>query len=438
LKHFASLRLPEKLSLSRRNNNATLRKLPSIILATVEWGKKWNILLLTICLLIGWNYRLPWLSFYSPFGWEGMPSVDFHTFYLAGKSWLLQANPYVSPSRGFVYPPTSLPFFGIFTLFDFKFASQLWWVTYLSLFVVALLAFALTLKGDRKYVYLSLAVLLFLTSYPLLDIMQFGQIDLLISDLSVLSLLCERLKHRSVSAVMLSIATLLKGPALLLLIYFVLFRRDLQYLAQFLVSTLMIVGASLLIIPIGLYEYYIVNVLPTLSIALASDWNQSLTGLITLAHMSQITPVVSVAGFVLFGIFSFWVSSKKLASGSKSLRVDAMFLMNVLVMLLFGPRSTIYPYAWVILPLALFLSALLMEQVKLTYLALVVFATFLLNSVLAPDFLRSTASAVVAPHFINYQVLFPSELVGNLILIISLIPIYLHPRTIFRHVKTVQ
>jgi membrane-associated HD superfamily phosphohydrolase len=186
-----------------------------------------------------------------------------------------------------------------------------------------------------------------------------------------------------------------------------------------------IVGASLLVVPVGLYWYYALNVVPTFSTSLTSDWNQSLTGLLSLyAQASQITPIVSLAGFVLFAVFSFWVSSRKLPIGQRMFHADGVFLMNVLVALLFGPRSTIYPYVWVILPLALFLSALLMEQVKLEYFTLVCFATFLLNSVLSPEFLDPTMLRM-----------FPLAVIGNLMLIVSLILIYVRPTTIIRRVK---
>jgi len=135
--------------------------------------------------------------------------------------------------------------------------------------------------------------------------------------------------------------------------------------------------------------------------------------------LSQITLAVSVTALVLFGAFCVWVTSKKIPSHGL-LRADAMFLMNVLVVLLFGPRNTqIYPYVGVILPLAFFLSALLIERVNLGYLTLVAFGTLLLNSVLSPNFLYT-------------PILLPLELIGGLILTISLIPIFIRPSLIFK------
>ena len=381
--------------------------------------------MLTVCLLIGWNYWAPLFLWSTPFALYGGSSQDFHTFYLAGKSWLSHGNPYNvnGGPTAFIYPPTSLPIFGLFGLVDFRLASQLWIVTYFSLFVVALVAIALTLKSDRRNVYVSIAVLLFLTSYPLFIMFQLGQSDLLVASFAILSLVCERFKHRLTSAVMLSVATLLKGPAVLLLIYFVLFRKDFGYLARFLASTLLVVAVSLFIVPIQLYWYYAVNVLPTFSTSFALDSNQSITGLVSLAKLTQITPVVSVAGFVLFGIFAYWISSRKWVVDRPALYGDGMFLMNVLVVLLFGPRSTVYPYVVVILPLALFLSGLLMERVRSAYLVAAGVGTFLLNSTISPDFL-------------NYRTI-PLGLIGNVLMTIALILLYVRPNSVFQRIRKV-
>lgn len=354
----------------------------------------------------------------SPFALYGGNSQDFHTFYLAGRSWLAHGNPYDVNGKPsvFIYPPTSLPFFGLFGLTDFRFASQLWMITYFSLFVVALVAAALTLKNDRRNLYVSIALLLFLTSYPLLILFQLGQSDLLIVSLAILSLVLQRLNHRFDSAVLLSVATLLKGPAVFLLIYFVLFRRDFRYLAQFLASTLVMVAASLLIVPIQFYIDYVFKVLPTFGTSFALDSNQSITGLISLAKLSQFTPLISFAGFSLFAFFAYWTSSRKVVVDS-ALYADGMFLMNVLIVLLFGPRSTVYPYVAVILPSALFFSALLLEHVKSLYLAAVGVGTFLLNSAISPDFLE-------------YRT-FPLAMVGNLLMVIALILLFVRPMKIF-------
>jgi len=161
-------------------------------------------------------------------------------------------------------------------------------LTYFSLFAVAVLALAITIKPGWRYLYVLIAALLVLTSYPLIINMQLGQSDLLVASFGVLSLACERLRRGFMSAVLLSAAVLLKGPAFLLLIYFVIYRRDLGYLAKFLVSTLAIVGISLLVVPANLYQYYFVVFVPRLWGAFGLRSNQSIVGAMSLAGMSQL------------------------------------------------------------------------------------------------------------------------------------------------------
>ncbi len=351
---------------------------------------------------------------------------DFYTFHQAGAAWLIRGNPYnlTGPASGFIYPPTSLPFYGVFALFAFQQASTLWFIVYFSVFLIALLSLVLTIEGERRYVYVLLAVLLLLTSYPLLVLMRWGQSDLLVAGLAILSFVGERLNHRFTSAILLSIATLLKGPAVVLLIYFVIFRRDLRYLGYFLISGLLIVGASLLVVPVGLYWYYLTVVVPSISITL-NPAAQYVANYILLG-MIKLTPVVLLAGTCLFGYFAFWVGSKNLLTNNhRTLSVDGMFLMNVLIMLQFNLRSAYYQYVAVILPLALFLSVLLMQNVKIEYLSLVGLSTFLMNSVVTPDF---------GPRNFDINV-YPFEIVGNVMLTLGIIFMLIRPAAIIRNVK---
>jgi hypothetical protein len=259
--------------------------------------------------------------------------------------------------------------------------------------------------------------------------MQLSQIDLLIASLIILSLATERMKHLFASAVLLAAGVLLKGPAVFLLVYFVIFRRDLRYLANFLLSMLVIVGISLLVVPVNLYWYYIVNVLPAQYSEYSLVDSQSIVRLFYLVGLSKpALEAISVAGFVLLAAFAFYVNQNKWANsfGRKMFRADAMFLLNGLVILLLSPRSLIYPYVWTILPVALFLSAFLVEDVKLAYLALIGFATCFLNS--------SVGLSVLS--FVTYPIILPTFLIGNLIMTLSIIPIYLCPNAIFRNVKS--
>ena len=334
-----------------------------------------------------------------------MVNTGFGVFYYAGKAWLTHGNPYSIGGRPteFVYPPTSLPLFGALALFDFAFASQLWWITYLSVFVAALLILVLTLENGRKYVCIWIAVLLILTSHPLLSLFYLGQSDLLVASLAFLSLAFEKLKHPWPSAVLLSAATLLTVSPVLLLIYFVVFRRDLRYLGRYLLSTLALIGTSLFTVPAGMYWGYLASVSPALAVSFEANWLQSVTEILVL---------------VCFAVFSYWVGSKN-TGACGALRANAMFLMNVLVILFLTSAFAIYSYVWAILPLALFLSFLMMEKTRKEWLLTTGLAACLLNSPLSANFLHC-------------PIQFPLEVLGSFMLTLILIPISVRPTIVLR------
>jgi len=381
-----------------------------------------------------------WFWTYSSYGYATLydhlfsTSSDFSLFYAAGQLWLAGANPYTPSTlpqhfgQVFIYPPTSLPFYGTFALFSWPLAVELWTATYVAVFLVAMLGLAFTLKGERRLILIGLAVILSLTSYPLLILMQLSQSDLLITSLTVLSLVLLRIRRDFASSALLSLAVLLKGSAIFLLIYFVIFRRDLEFLRYFILSTLLFVAASLPAVPIHLYSYYLTNILPAQFNEYQMSSCQTVIHFLYLAGLSRpLLEVVAVAGIGLFAVFAFIMGASEHDKSPQlnSIRHDGFFLLNGLILLLFNPKALIYPYVWVILPLALFLSSILEEDVRLTYLALIGFATCFL----------CTAEATPILSLFIYPMTLPTILIGNIIMIASLVPMYLWPNTIIPSLK---
>ena len=346
--------------------------------------------------------------------------TDFSNLYLNGNWWLSGA--YLDPplhtlTYHFAYPPSSLPFLGLFAEFDFGTAAQLWITASLVMFVAALLSVFFIVKPNRRYLFVSITALLFFTSYPLQVELQLGQINLLIASLTVLSLVTQRLNHRFVSATLLAIGTLIKGPPALFLIYFVAFRRDLRYLVDFLTAMLAIVVLTFFFVPIQLYWYWIVNIVPTLFVSAGATINESITGSVSLDGLAYLTPAILLAGFCTYALFAFYVNSRWLKGFEhSSLSADAMFLMNTLIILLLGSRSWPQDYVWVILPAALFLSGLIIEDVKTAYFALIVAGAFLFNLDTYPLF----------PYYFHPTIsMIPTAVIGNLLMFSCLILFYL-------------
>ncbi|MGD0424972.1 MAG: glycosyltransferase family 87 protein [Candidatus Bathyarchaeia archaeon] len=398
-------------------------------MARQQWSKI-NAILLAFSFWMFWNF---WLSlFFATSLFLFATTSDFlANFYTAGQSWLSQANPYANSSIVFVYPPTSLPFFGFFALFNFETAASLWTVTYFSLFVIAGAALAYTIKGEGRSLFLCLTVLLFFSSYPILAVVELSQADLLVASITILALVAERLQRRYLSAFLLALAVLLKMDPVFLLIYFVIFRRDLKYLARFIVFLAGLVGVSLFIVPIQWYWYYIVKVVPTLYSQYSLESSESIVRFLSYLGLSKAElQAISMLGVGVFALFAFYVNSNRWKNcfAKKTIRAEAMFLMNGLVILFFSPRSLIYPYAWGVLPLALFLSSLMLADCRATYLLLVGIAGVLLSS--QPT---GWTGYFLNSYFVSMVV--PTLMIGNLMFIISMILIYVCPNTIFHSVK---
>jgi len=385
----------------------------------------------------GWAAFFLWLIQWSTIS-NSRILYDFSNLYESGKWWLSGAyvnyrTHSISP-YAFAYPPSSLPFFGFFAKFDFGVAAQLWTGMSLAIFLVALLSAAYTLKPARRYLFVSIAALLFFTSYALRAELQLGQINMLLVGLTILSLIAHRSSHTRVSATLLAAGTLLKGPPVLFLVYFVVFHRDFQYLIHFLESAVATVGVSLLFVPIQLYWTWIANVLPTLLVAGALPINESVTGAISLSGLGYLTPALFVTGICVFATFAYSVYPKSLTKrGSPaSVAADAMFLMNSLVILLLGTRSWIQDYVWIIIPVTLFLSALLVQGVRTHYFMIVGVATFLFNCSTYPLFMYYFNYYPTMAYYLPYAEMVPTGLMGGLLMAPALILLFIWPQNILR------
>jgi hypothetical protein len=245
--------------------------------------------------------------------------------------------------------------------------------------------------------------------------MQWGQADLLVSSLVIIALALARSNHDFFSSTVLALATLLKGQAVVFLIYFVLFRNDWKYLLRYFAVIVSSLALSLTVIPVQFYESYLAILLGRVPFTPNSD-TQSVVRYLWFLGLHQLSPLISGLGILIFAAFAFW-SGRRILSYSVTLResrlvlaVDGMFLLNVLVMLQFNPRSAYYEYVWVILPFALYLSGVILNHAKSWYLFLVTASGFMMNSVV----LVHSASQ-------NTYYRFPYEILGNLILTVCLV-----------------
>jgi hypothetical protein len=247
----------------------------------------------------------------------------------------------------------------------------------------------------------------------------------------MLSLTAYGSNHSRVSATLLAAGTLLKGSPVFFLLYFVVYHRDLRYLVYFLESSAAVFAISLLVVPIQLYWVWLVNVFPTLFIGSNLPLDESVMGVLSISGLRYITPVVFSVGVCLFAVFAYRVRPKSLTkpASQSSVAADAMFLMNSVVLLLLGTRSWPQDYVWVILPTALFLSALLAERVNPFYLTVVCVAAFLFNFDNYPLFLYYLNQYV---GYRWYDPMITTGLIGGLLMVPSLILLLERPGTALR------
>jgi hypothetical protein len=359
---------------------------------TPPWRRLLPHLLLGLALLIAWNFWLPealgYLSRISPE--IGRPNWDFYAYYVGGKAFDRGLNPYLDHSArdpefddvrkpGFsryIYPPTILPLLRPLSRLDYDTARYLWAGVYFTVYLLGLGVLLLGVRREHRRAALPLTALLFVTCHPLLLHIRFGQIDALVAGLLFLALASCAMGRRIVSAVLLAVATLIKVSPAVLLIYFVLGRRDRGYLLAFVVAALGLVALSLLAVPVELYRDYVTTVLPDIGSGAFSNYNQSIFRLVGYRFgSSKIVPPL------VFALLAGW-TLRSLGQGhganlddpldqvwlgrDVSARQLLVFFLNMLIILLFSPICWMMTYVWVVPFSALLLAYLLRHGTPIT------------------------------------------------------------------------
>jgi len=364
------------------------------------------ILTIILCCLIGTTLWLPkaYRHFILRLKYEEqflLSNFDFNVYYVAGKAFSLGYNPYldnrhlnsslvdsVTPNENgfaiFNYPPTLLPLFSLLAKLEYDAARICWAIFYLTFYIAAFFALFFHTKKDSRISFFAIGALLTLTSRPLLFHIILGQIDLFIVGIVMLSYIAYSRNYYLLSAFLLALITHIKIYPIVLLIYFVLFFKNIRYLIYFILSFFAIIAVSLLAIPFDLYLYNIAVILPMYANGVSAPHSQSLVKFV--ADMEIIPKLIISSGFVLFALFVWHLRKKinllpiKEQQNSMNLfrEKEMLFFMNILVMLLFAPRVWQTAYVWIILPLALILTEQI-KHLKIWYLGLMGLAVFMMN-----------------------------------------------------------
>ena len=364
-------------------------------------NKHWSIILaLTLAVVISWNYWLPMAEdFYnlvtpadenrqSP-----LRNVDFFAYFNAGARFEKGENPYFygdTASRNFsdyIYPPTLLPLYGLISNLEYDQARLLWVGLYFTGYALCFSLLLLAAKKELRSIFFSCGLVLMSASFPLLMHIHNGQSDVLVISLVLIGYVAYIKGFKTGSAFLFALATMTKVSPVLFLIYFVIFLKDYRFLITYGLWVAGIVLVSLLAVPFSLYMDYILRVLPEISKADSYWLNQSIIKFLS-ASQGSLAEVISLGGFVLFGLFAFWLSKRYPSSlripgktlGEKHIISESVFILNILVILIFSGKAWSMAYVWIILPAALLVTRLINSRPKTWYLILVCASVFLMES----------------------------------------------------------
>jgi hypothetical protein len=188
------------------------------------------------------------------------------------------------------------------------------------------------------------------------------------------------------AAALFATAALLKVSPVLFLIFFVVGLRDVRFVVAFALSGLGLILVSLVWVPFSLYPDYLFNVLPEVGRGATVWMNQSV--LKYLAEYKDLSWIIALGGVLGYTGFSWWVSqrltieqrSPRALLAEKDLLSLALFMMNLMVILIFAGRLWTMAYTWTILPGSLLLVFLLETGLPRLYKALLSLGGILLHA----------------------------------------------------------
>ena len=327
------------------------------------------------------------------------PFVDFEVYYRAGRYFLYGLNPYSAnfPPMPLNYPPSSLPFFALWSLIPYNFAQLFFTVASYFLFLSAAFLLMRQLKLKR---WLILVILAFLTqSFPLKFTLVLGQVNLLILVLLIFAFLLHQKKH-PLTGFFWGLASGIKLSPLSLGIYF-LYKKDWLTLTTGFFTFIFLNLASIYLIP-GTFAYFTDRLpqLLTLSQSTDSYYNQSLK--IFLQRLYLPYPgllAIFIIGIMLFlGIRNYRLKRK--LSGNKDTRLlNDLFFCSRLLILSIIAQSVAWQHQFVLTFPAAIAASIHVYRTKNVPLSLLTLLSALLLGMHFPDLSRPwTANPLLFSH----------------------------------------
>jgi hypothetical protein len=350
--------------------------------------------------VISWNYWLPFAEdFYNLVTpadenrqYE-LRNVDFFAYFNAGVRFENGVNPYFygDPAArifsDYIYPPTLLPLYSLLNNLEYDQARLLWLGLYFTAYAFCFTILLFAARKEMRAVLLACGLVLTSASFPLLMHIHNGQSDVLVISMVLTGYVAYIKGFKTGSAFLFALAAMTKVSPALLLIYFVIFLKDYRFLITFCLWAVGMLLVSLLVVPFSLYTDYIFQVLPEVGKGTSNWLNQSIVKYIP-ASQGSLAQVISLGGFVLFGLFALWLSKRHRTStripgktfGEEPGISESVFTLNILAILIFSGKVWSMAYVWMILPAALLGARLVNSRPKTWYLILNCAAVCLLVS----------------------------------------------------------
>jgi hypothetical protein len=305
----------------------------------------------------------------------GRPNYDFFVYWVAGRDWRLGLDPYVShPEQGelnyatgtggkldrYLYPPTMLPIYGALTRLSYDTARFVWLALNLATFGAAI-AIAALLARKRWLEVVTASVLLAVASFGFLYCLRQGQIDLFVSSVAIIGFLLYGKARSWPTAALLAVATLTKVMPVLILLAMVAYYRDLALLGKTIVCLAAGVLLSLAFVDIGMYPHYIASVLPVATIP--DPYAINLSPLRFLADAPAVAKAISLIGWALLAVVCYdgGARSRALSLEDRWVPIEteryAILLLSVAFSLFFAPLLWVMGTVWLIIPVALVVTA---------------------------------------------------------------------------------
>jgi hypothetical protein len=357
-------------------------------------------LVLTLAVVISWNYWLPiaedFYNLVTPADENrqyALRNVDFFAYFNAGVRFVDGANPYFYDAPGlrnfsdYIYPPTLLPIYGLISNLEYDQARLLWVVLYFTVYTFSFAILLLAARKEDRFIFFATGLVLTTASFPLLMHIHNGQSDMLVISMVLIGYVAYIKGFKTGSAFLFALATFTKVSPVLFLIYFVIFLKDYRFLLTYCLWTVGMILLSLLVVPYGLYTDYLFQVLPEVGKGTTNWLNQSIVKFVPTSQ-GGLAQAISLAGFVLFGLFAWWLSRHYPTSqhipgktlGEKPNISESIFVLNILIILVFSGKVWSMAYVWMILPAALIVTRLSDSHPRTWYLISTCVAVFLLVS----------------------------------------------------------